>query len=427
MAITTYTDTDYAALFKRTYGEYGDNLYGSGVEDVLESQIEKVFDFGGTDHRFPVKLGFGGGTSFGTLGQANKSKNVEVTLTRKAAYARMNLDRQTIVASRGKQAAFKEATSEETMGKLKSFNRTQACALYNDGTGILGAFNAAASGTATAPVVTISTTTSTSALKYQFRQGFFEEGDYVNVVTKDGVLLSSVWEITSVDIANKQLTLSRLSGADDLTSAVTIPTVSTAVASHVIVLQNSYNAAPMGIKGAAEFASGSLYGVTYTRRWSPYLNALATPSLVSVDLLNKMILQMDQRNGEPPTMLIFSTIQMEKFLNQQEDKKRFPVATMESRGNKLMKAAVSFTGIEYMGPRGAIPIMSSRYVRDDIVYAVNTNKMFRKHAEKFGWFDEDRTVLLRMQDQDAYEARYGGYYENFINPFFVGSITGLST
>jgi hypothetical protein len=73
-----------------------------------------------------------------------------------------------------------------------------------------------------------------------------------------------------------------------------------------------------------------------------------------------------------------------------------------------------------------MPLFSSRYVRDDMVFFLNTEKMFRKHAEKFGWFDEDRTVLLRMQDQDAYEARYGGYYENFFNPLFQGAIEGLS-
>jgi hypothetical protein len=170
-----------------------------------------------------------------------------------------------------------------------------------------------------------------------------------------------------------------------------------------------------------------LYGVTFGRRWSPYANALASAALISVDLLNKAILQIDQRAGEPSNMIVFSTIQMEKFLNQLEDKKRYPSMEMTSKGNKLMtKATASFSGLEYMGPRGSIPIMSSRYVRDDTVYFLNTNKMFRKHAEKFGWFDEDRTHLLRMQDQDAYEARYVGYYDNFINPLHVGSISNLS-
>lgn len=417
MAITTYTDSDYSALFKRTYGEYGDNLYGSGSEDPLESQITKKFDFNGSDHRFPVKVGFGGGTGFSVLPEANSSKNVEVVLTRKSAYARMNLDRQTIVASKGKDGAFKEATQEETLGKLKSFNRTQACALYNDGTGILGQFTATPTGSAAAPVLTIINTGT-----YRFRQGFFEEGDYVQVYDgSTAALLTSKWEITAVDTSARTVTLSRLSGSDDLTAI--------GAGTHNVYLQGARNASPMGLLGVHNFTSSTLYSVTYARRWSSYRKVLSTAELISTDLLNEAILQMDQRSGEAPNLIIFSVVQMQKFLNQLEDKKRYSATEVTTKPNKLAsKAAVSFSGIEYIGPRGVIPIVSSRYVRDDMVFFVNTNSryMFRKHAEKFGWFDEDRTVLLRMQDQDAYEARYGGYYENYFNPLFVGAIEGLS-
>lgn len=416
MAITILSDADYSALFKRTYGAYGDNLYGSGSEDPLESQISKKFDFNGSEHRFPVKIGFGGGTGFGSLPEANSSKNVDVVLTRKKAYARMNLDRETIVASKGKDGAFKEATQEETLGKLKSFNRTQACALYNDGTGILGQFSGSTSGTSAVPIVTIINTGN-----YRFRQGFFEEGDYVQVVNSGGTLLTSKWEITSVDVTNRAATMTRISGSDDLTAIGS--------GTHNIVLQGSYNASPMGLMGVHNFTSGTLYSVSFARRWSSYRKVFTTAQLITVDIFNEAVLQMDQRAGEAPNLGILSTVQMQKFLSQLEDKKRYGTAELQSKPNKLSnKATISFSGIEYMGPRGTMPLVSSRYLRDDMVLLVNTNsnKMFRKHAEKFGWFDEDRTVLMRMQDQDAYEARYGGYYENYFNPLFQGGIEGLS-
>lgn len=416
MAITTHTDADYSALFKRTYGEYGDNLYGSGSEDPLESQITKRFDFTGTDHRFPVKVGFGGGTGFDTLPIANSSKNVEVILTRKRAYARMNLNRETIIASRGKEGAFKEATQEETLGKLKSFNRTQACALYNDGTGVLGQFSGSQAGTSAAPVLTIINTGT-----YRFRQGYFEEGDYVDVVQNGSTVLASRWEITAVDTATRAVTLSRLSGSDDLTTI--------GAGTHNLVLQGSWNAAPMGLLGVHNFTSGTLYGVTYARRWSSQRKVLSTPQLITVDLFNEMAIQMDQRGGETTGLVVLSSVQMQKFLSSLEDKKQYNNCEITSKSNKLAnKAVIGFSAIEYMGPRGMMKLVSSRYVRDDMAFFVNTNSkyMFRKHAEKFGWFDEDRTVLLRMQDQDAYEARYGGYYENYFNPLHQGAIEGLS-
>lgn len=415
MAITAFGDTDYSALFKRLYGEYADNMYGSGIEDPLESQIPKKFDFIGAEMHFPVKIGFGGGVSFGSLGTANRSKNVDVVLTRKAAYARLNLDRETIVASRGKAGAFKEATQEETVGKIRSFTRTQAAHLFNDGTGILGQQSGNAGGTAAAPTLTILNTGT-----YRFRQGFFEEGDYVNVRTSGVTLLTSVWEITDVNTSTRVVTLARRLGSDDLTTV--------GGGTHDVILQNALSAAPSGLMSAANLDSGTLYSVTFGRRWSPYQDELATASLITVDLLNKAVLQMDQRAGEPPNLIVFAVKQMELFLNQLEDKKRYNSGELKSKSNKLSSMAdVSFSTIEYMGPRGVIPIVSSRYVRDDTIYLVNTNKMFRAHAEKFGWFDEDRTVLLRLQDEDAYEARYGGYYENYFNPLHVGKIDNLAT
>ncbi len=407
MAITRLTDADYSSLFKRTYGQYGDNLYGAGVEDPLESQIPKTFDFGGSDHRMSVKIGFGGGTGFGSLPTANMSKNVEVVLSRKKAYARINLDRETIVASRGKASAFKEATQEETIGKLRSFTRTQACALYNDSTGTMFQMNGSSAGTAAAPIVTVLATGT-----YRVRSGFLEEGDYLNVNSD-----TSVFEVSEVDLAAGTVTLARLSGALDLTAI--------GAGDHEFYLQNSKDATPIGLLDVQEFTAGTLFGVTHTRRWTPYLETKASPSLLTTADLNKVVLQMENRSGECPNLIIMSTIQMEKYLNQLEEKKRY--TEISSKKNKMAHATASFSAIEFMSVKGAIPIVSSRYVRDDTVMLVNTNKMFRKHAERFGWFDEDRTVLLRMQDEDAYEARYGGYYQNYINPLYQAFITGNAT
>lgn len=404
MAITTLTDSDYSALFKRAYGTYGDQLYGSGIEDVLESQIPKTFDFQGNERHFPLKVGFGGGTGFGTLPAANRSKNVDVVYTTKQAYGRLNLDRKTIVQSRGKLGAFIQATKEETEGKLKSFRRTQAMMLYNDGTGILAQFSGSTSGTAAAPVITILTTGT-----YRFRSGFLEEGDYVNVNTD-----ASVYEITAVDESLGTVTLAKLSGSLDLTSI--------GAGTHSIYLQNSKDACPMGMLGIQTFTSSTRYGVTFQRRFSPYLNTKSSATLFTTDDLNAAILEMERRSGEVPSVIIPSTIQMNLLLNQLEDKKRY--TTVDSSPNKMSKATVSFKGIEFMSVKGAIPVVPSRYVRNDTVMLANSKKMFRDHAEAFGWFDNDGTVLLRMQNDDAYEARYGGYYDNFINPLYQGFISG---
>lgn len=409
MAITTLTDTNFSALFKRVWGQYGDNLYGTGAEDPVISQLTKTFNFKGSQMDFPIKLGFGGSTAFGTLPTANSGKYATVVLTRKKAYARLNLDRETIIASKGREGAFKEATEEETTSKLRSFMRTQACAFFNDGTGILGQQSGNATGTAAAPVLTALATGT-----YKFRQAFFEEGDYIQIREDGTTLLSSVWEITAVDTATRAITLARITGSDDLTTIGT--------GTHDIILQNSLNAAPMGIKGVVEFATGNLYSVAFQRRWKSYgidsTTGGANPP-VSTDYFNKDMLQINNVSGEYPNLIALSVIQMEKLLNRLEDKRRY--SEVLSGTNKLAsKVRISFPAIAFDSVGGEVKLVSSRYVEDDRIYYINTNKIEQKHAEKFGWFEEDGTVLLRMQDQDAYEARYGGYYENYINPLFQG-------
>lgn len=411
MTITNLSNADYSALFKRVYGEYGDNLYGSGSEDVLESQIPKYFNFKGKDFASAQKVGFGGSVGFGRLPVANPSKNIEYVLTRKKAYARMNLDRETIVASEGKEGAFKQATSEETLSKLKSFTRVQALSAYNDGTGILGQFSGSAGGTTSAPTMTILNTGT-----YAFRRNFFEAGDVYEVKDAGGTWLTSKFKVTSINKSTRAMVLERISGTDDLTSI--------GAGTHSLALEGSSIGVPMGLLGIVNFSSGSMYGASFQERWQPYLQAKSGSPLVSIDFLNEAMLEQEDRAGEPFDLIIPSTKQMLKLLNQMEDKKRY---TLTSTKNDFSKARVSFSGIEYMSTSGVVPIKSSRYVRDDMILFVTRNKMYRKHAEKFGWFDEDGTVLLRMPEDDAYEARYGGYYENFFNPFYVGAITGLST
>lgn len=412
MAITKFTDSAYSPLFKRVWGDYANNLYGNGSSDPLLGMIQKDYSrFKGSQMDFPINVTFGGSVGFGAIPTANTAKKVLVTLTRKSCYARLNLDRQTILASKGKEGAFKEATADETEAKLNNFMRHMALALYNDGTGILGQTSGSASGTAAAPVVTILATGT-----YKFRQAFFEEGDYVNVRQSGTTLLSSVWEITDVNISTRAVTLSRISGPDDLTSIGS--------GTHDIVISGGLNAVPQGIKGVVEFSSGSLYGVTFQRRWQSYrINASSNP--ISVDYFNKLAIQLNNRSGEYPNVYVASDLQFERFLNRLGDARRY--SDVLSADSKITKVRVSFPAIDFTGPGGTAKIVNSRYVEDDKFYAVNTDKIVDYHLGEPGWFDQDGTVLLRMQDTDAYESRYGCYKETFINPLFQGDCYGLST
>jgi hypothetical protein len=114
--------------------------------------------------------------------------------------------------------------------------------------------------------------------------------------------------------------------------------------------------------------------------------------------------------------------QYTKFLNLLEDQKTYNLPARDSK----FKGQVSFSAIQYMSSDGPIPVLPSRFMDSDKVYALN-DKHIELHCRPggFEWFDEDGTVFLR-ETTDSYEARYGGYAELFVNPYFQGECHSLA-
>ena len=111
--------------------------------------------------------------------------------------------------------------------------------------------------------------------------------------------------------------------------------------------------------------------------------------------------------------------------NLLEDNKRYSVNTRAGLKSKS-GADISFSGVEFMSSSGPVGIFPERFCDDDRVYALNDNHIHIHHRPDFGWFDDDGTVFLRKSDSDAYEARYGGYLQVYINPAFQGVLTDLA-
>jgi len=311
------------------------------------------------------------------------------------------VQREAIKASASDEGAFVEALKWNVQKSVEAFNRNASRILFSDGTGALGTTTAAvATGTAAVPIIVISAAT--------WVEGHWEENDYVNVDS-----LTSVWAVTTVVPSTKTITLTRISGSDDLTAIAT---------AKIVYMQNSKNNDPNGLKGVCDATSGTLYGVNVGRRWQATQIA-AGGAGISEDVLNELIISVQYKCGKTPKKIITSYTQYRKILNFLEDHK---VYNVDPRASEL-KGKISFSGIEYMSDAGPIGIFADRMCEDDRVYAVNTDFITAHHRPDFGWFDDDGTVFLRLSTSDAYGARYGGYYENYIIPTFQGVASGLAT
>lgn len=389
--------TNQSALFKTKFGKLSENSYNS-ASPVLGT-IKKDYNFTGEDMKVTVPTFFAGGIGSGSLPTANPASVVKATILAKKVYATTEIQREALKASANDEGAFVEAMKWNVQKTVEANNRNMSRIIFGDGTGALGTINANATGTAAAPVIVVSLAS--------WVEGHWEENDYVNVGTD-----ASVFAITAVNPATRAVTLTRLSGTLDLTATGS---------GQIVYLQNSKDNDPVGFKGVLDATSGTQYGVTIQRRFQATQIA-AAGSGISNDIMNELVSKIMFKCGKAPKMLVTSYTQMRKIKNFMEDQKVYQI---DPRASEL-KGKVSWSGIEFLANGSKMAIIEDRMCPDDRMYALNTDFITSYHRPDFGWFDDDGTVFLRVSNDDAYGARYGGYYQNYIIPSFHGVVSGLS-
>ena len=319
-------------------------------------------------------------------------------------YAVVEVDRETIKASLSDEGAFVRATKEVVQKGVESFMRNLSRALFNDGSGELGTLSANS---------TTNGDGDTVCLISDAKEANFEERDLVDVGTSN----SKQIEIVKVDpeaSAGFTVILSGDVSADALSGVK-------------LYMQGSKDADPQGLKlleRDANSAVSSSYGIDHGRRWQG-VKKEAAQAAISTDMLNEMMLKIKKQCGKTPNLIVTSFKQYEKILNLLEDQKRYTINTRAGLKSKS-GADISFSGVEFMSVDGPVGIFPERFVEDDRIYLLNDSHIHIHHRPDFGWFDDDGTVFLRQANSDAYEARYGGYLEVYINPCFHGVIKDLS-
>jgi len=413
--------TDASALFKIKYEKLSENVYNSA--NVLLGRVKKSYSFTGKQLSIAVPQSFSGGVGSGSLPTANAATYSDAQITAKKMYAVVEIDRESIKAAMSDEGAFVRATKEVVKKGVESFMRNLSRSLFNDGTGKLGTSEAVSSGTARDLLVADSNGDIVVPIA-SMKEANFEERDLVDVIvdaaasTGAGTTISGV-EVIAVDPDNDTVTLSK-----DKVVLGNFEDGSGNLQSADIYMQNSKDKDPQGLKGICDATSGTAYNISVKRRWKAKQKD-AGASAISTDLLNEMMLGVEKQCGKSPNLIICSYKQYEKILNLLEDQKRYEVKTRSGLKSKS-GADISFSGIEFMSSSGPVGIFPERFVEDDRVYFLNDNHIHIYHRPDFGWFDDDGTVFLRKSNSDAYEARYGGYLECYINPCFHGVLSNLA-
>lgn len=401
-------------------------MYNS--ENVLDGRMKKKYDFTGKQKFVATPLSFSGGVGAGILPKSNAGNYEGAQITSKKVYATCEVEREAIKASANDAGAFVRATAETVKKTVESYMRNCSRILFGKGDGTLAVGDAA--GADVAGTGAIGTPFVVTIPAASWVEAKFEEKDYVQMVSgytfahptsagaaEGGDSEANLLEIVDVDVVLKTISLVGTSAL--LTAASGSAPLA---ATEAIVMQRSFNREPVGLRtisDVSESGTGSLYGINVQRRWKMKVQDAGNKG-ITVDRMNKIMLDVEKTSGKVPNMIMASYAQFQNILALLEDQKVYNLP------NKNVKGNLSFQGVEFMSTRGPIGIFVDRFCEDDRIYFLRDERMERHHRPDFGWFDDDGTVFLRKSGEDNYEARYGGYFQNFIIPTGHGVLKGLA-
>lgn len=398
--------------FKPTFENRSKNMYST--LNPLEGTIKKNFSWTGNEKNIETHLSFAGGFGAGRLPKANNSIIKNQKLVPKRVYGRALVEREGLKAASNSQGSYQQYLKFPIKKCVENYTNQCGRITFGDGTGILGRGDVAVAVTgngseATPYKVTISAAT--------FKDVNFEEKSFIQVVTglsadntggvmEGGEATTNFLEVVGMDVSLRQIFL--IGTSPVLATAVT-GTVGLA-ANAGFCMQRSYMNEPTGLAKALMATTGQFQGIDIQRRWQAgQLNAGGTG--IMTDMINEVFLERNHVFGEEMNMIVCRYNQYQKILAQLEEKKSIMIQNVNVKGH------LGFKGIMYTTSEGKeIAIVTNRFADADKVYCLNTKYINRLHRPDFGWFDEDGTVFMRVQDEDEYEARYGGYWEHAIVP-----------
>lgn len=417
MADTIVSTTTLSNLFKTKYGKKSFAVFNTSTP-VWSKAKKNHGDFKGKSSGLTINavLGFTGSVGAAVIPQANVFTDVNAVLTRKKQYARMLLDREAMIASKGEENAFEAVTKYQVKKCVESFMRNLERQLFAFENGKIfegdNATNLSGNGSTGTPFLV-------TGLASTWVDGFVEIGDSVQVAGETTIL-------NIVSVVRSTRTVGLVGTSALLTAGVGSPTTLK------IYIQGCNGSAAndlQSILGAVKANSSTLYGVTIGERFQSQQIAAGSAG-ITTDIINQLVTQVEQYAGDSPDILVTSYKQYRKLQDILGDKLRYMDVT--NREKMFRKAEFNMQGIQWNTTSGVIPVVTSKMCPDDHFLALSSDNIQLYTAEAPKWFDEDGTVLLRTgftagsTASDSYEARYGFYGELFVHPQAHGVISGLA-
>lgn len=389
----------FSNLIKRVFVDdrTKEDLFYFDNELLKRIRVEDGFT-GSDEERFLVNSLSGGYGFSGTMPRTNESSNLRSRLEASKFHARALVDTESIAAAMSSEGAFGNLVDRVKSDLKRIIDQGLALALFcsnADGDVLLGTI--ATSGVSGSNPYTLTLS--------DFHRHKFHLKQIVNIETGN----TDPFEVTAIDEANSQITVSRLSGSQ-------VP-----AQTDEIYLQNSEAAGFIGLPGATA-ASGTLYNISISasNKWAARRRDLSGAA-IDTNILYEEIINIKDNCGEYPDLIVCSKTQYLKIAELLEN--RF-VPNMGSEKDKMGHGTLSI-----VGPKGPIEIIWDRLCDENKIYLINRNRIILRKRPMSGLVEQGNTVLLPnyIVDDDSYLIHWRCYGNFYIEPTFHGVIINCDT
>lgn len=392
----------FDAVLKESYEKDIVTLVNSRIKTSELFQREEG-SWEGRHVRYPLNVGRNQGVMFtsenGHLPDAGQQEYVETQIPIRYCHGRIQLSVQVMAHSRSSKGAFKRAMDQEMRGLVRDLANHNNRTVFGYGSGVLALVNGTPSGT----TVPVDSPGGVSGSVNGAR--WLQKNMYIHFVNPSTGLLrnGTARKVTGIASNGSSITID---SAIDASVADNDYIVIAAKPSTNSVANTSYNKEAMGLLGLVDDGTyvNTLHNVNRTTY--PIFQSFVLPSVgpLSADAIQRCIDVADQIGEGSIGKFIAHHSVRRAYLTLSEVDRRYMGADLKSPdvGTKAAKqGAVTFGDIEWL-------------VDKDCPYGMLfgiDKSYFTRWVEKEGeWADDDGTILLRLQDVDAYEARYRMFY-----------------
>lgn len=399
------------------------------VEEIKQQQplsdYFKKRDDMPTDGRqvfYPVHVGrnsgvgaIGAGANLPTAGYQSWQ---DIKIPYRYNYARIQIDAQSLKATKTSRGAFEKIFDAEIMGAARDCGRNRNRQMFGYGLGTIA-------------VVTTGVSSATQTLKNgqgqtdangQFNPARFFAANQILAGISSGTTVNWVGTVSSVNAA-----LSTVTFTGSVTSTTGDEVVIVSTASSTVLADTGYNNEVMGLAGMIDDGTYVSTYFSLVRATYPQMNASRVAlgqGAISTILFQKAFDAVYQKSDGKITDMFTNPVTLREHLSNLTTFKRYT-------NEFAMAPDAGFDGAAHDGEIefNEAPIHVDRDCQYGVIYGLDESMLFRYVNEEGKWADEDGTILLRVAGVDAYEARFR-IFDNFVcdapNRNFVISGIGLS-